>query len=505
MTRAGIPEELRDLKQWVVWRLEKRKGKQTKVPYQASTKRDSKASTTARGTWTTHKRARRVGGRWADGVGFVFTESDPYVGIDLDDVRDPETGEVEPWAQDIVDRLDSYTEVSQSGRGLHVIARGELPGKGRKRNGLEVYDRERYFCMTGDVLSGRESVKDRREEVLSVYEHERLAEGGRAAPEEVTVGDLVLRADAKASERVMRHVASHQTLRNTWNYARKEFHDDDSRYDQSLASLLARQGVGDQEIADAIIEFRRTHAKDKEKATRADYVTRTIATARAELTTGPLKLLPFSLVKRVQYGTEEASYDLVIEGREEPVTVEDTKTMESGRGMSHRLREVGYVLSDPALKQWSRITAAMLGLTEVVPMPSETERWTDTIHAYLDIPAPAPLPEPSEELGHNPVYYSREGDGVVVYLSASDLTEYLIMRLNQRITARKVAQALKRLGFTEYRRPERRLWRSPEGFLRPHVVEHWDQVTRGNAEGPRNADGADELKQRRARKRRRRA
>src|SRR5579864_4584504 len=127
----NIPNELRARRQWLVWRLENRNGKATKVPY--SSQPAQPASTNDPTTWSSFEETQNAlneGG--FNGIGFVFTAEDPYVGIDLDKCRDPETGQVEPWAKQIITDLDSYTEISQSGRGLHIIAKGEPPGKKHK-------------------------------------------------------------------------------------------------------------------------------------------------------------------------------------------------------------------------------------------------------------------------------------------------------------------------------------------------------------------------------------
>jgi primase-polymerase (primpol)-like protein len=89
------------------------------------------------------------------GIGFVLTPDDPFAGIDLDHCRDPETGEIEPWASEIVDRFQSYTEISPSGAGIRIFIRGTLPaGKGRHRGRVEVYDRGRFLTVTGQRLEG---------------------------------------------------------------------------------------------------------------------------------------------------------------------------------------------------------------------------------------------------------------------------------------------------------------------------------------------------------------
>ena len=68
------------------------------------------------------------------GIGFVFTSGDDLCGVDLDRCLNPEIGEMESLAQEIIEALDSYTEVSPSGTGVHVLLRGELP-PGRRRSG----------------------------------------------------------------------------------------------------------------------------------------------------------------------------------------------------------------------------------------------------------------------------------------------------------------------------------------------------------------------------------
>lgn len=146
-----IPQDLRTLPQWVVWKLQTRKGKLTKVPFHPQT--GTFASTTDPRTWSDFDTACRVfeQGNY-DGVGFVFTNKDPFCGIDLDKCRDPKTGTIEPWAQAIIEKLDSYTEISPSDRGVHIIIEGQLPEGQRRRGQIELYETGRYFTMTGHHL-----------------------------------------------------------------------------------------------------------------------------------------------------------------------------------------------------------------------------------------------------------------------------------------------------------------------------------------------------------------
>jgi putative DNA primase/helicase len=147
----NIPEELRQRPQWLVWKLEERDGKLTKVPYIAGGV--GKADTTDLMTWRTFEEALQAleTGRYS-GLGFVFCSADPFVGIDLDGCRNPDTGEIADWAREIIDSVsDKYVEASPSGTGVHVITRGTLRG-GRKKGSLEVYGQERFFAFTGVKL-----------------------------------------------------------------------------------------------------------------------------------------------------------------------------------------------------------------------------------------------------------------------------------------------------------------------------------------------------------------
>jgi putative DNA primase/helicase len=142
----GIPEELRVRPQWVVWKAVG--DKPDKVPYSARTGR--KASSTDLLTWSTFQDSLEANenGDHA-GLGFVFSSADPYTGIDLDDCVDAD-GEIALWALEIVRYFDSYTELSATGSGLHIIVRGETPN--RRKGDVEVYSSKRFFTVTGHAV-----------------------------------------------------------------------------------------------------------------------------------------------------------------------------------------------------------------------------------------------------------------------------------------------------------------------------------------------------------------
>src|SRR5512133_1517063 len=124
-----IPDELKSLRQWVCYRIEERDGKPTKIPYRTDRAGRGNAKSNDPSTWHTFDEVMEAVAKPKnrfDGIGFILSESDPYVFIDLDHVV--ENGELEPWARELIERVDSYTEYSQSGSGIHIIARAKKPG-----------------------------------------------------------------------------------------------------------------------------------------------------------------------------------------------------------------------------------------------------------------------------------------------------------------------------------------------------------------------------------------
>ena len=162
----GIPDELKQQVRWVGWRYSDKAGKWTKVPIACTSGRP--ADVTKSKDWTSFEQTRSaLAGKRLDGLGFVFSEDDPYVGIDLDSSRDPKTGLLHPWSEQIVHALDSYAEVSPSGTGVHVIVKGQKPPDSRSRQGnIEVYSNGRYFTMTGNRLGETPKTVEARQAAL---------------------------------------------------------------------------------------------------------------------------------------------------------------------------------------------------------------------------------------------------------------------------------------------------------------------------------------------------
>jgi hypothetical protein len=166
----NAPPEMRRLKQWCLWRLEHRldrngnvdlSRKPTKCPYKPW-QGGEKASTTNPAHWGTFEQATGApltqtgpcnpndpANRFS-GIGFVFVAGSGLTGLDLDDVGDD--AEALAVQKRIHEGFPSYTERSPSGRGYHIIVKGEVP-HGRRRGGVEVYSAERFFTFTGNVTN----------------------------------------------------------------------------------------------------------------------------------------------------------------------------------------------------------------------------------------------------------------------------------------------------------------------------------------------------------------
>ena len=169
----NVPAELRAEARWVCWRREERGGKTTKLPVCAKSGRMAKSTDPA--TWATFDEAVAAVGRWrCDGVGFVFGPDRAYTGLDLDHVI--EGGALDPEYRWVVEEAGTYTEVSPSGDGLHLIFRGSKPDWAqRSRKGqpgarvVEMYDRDRYFTVTGVVFEGHDAISENPAVVERAY------------------------------------------------------------------------------------------------------------------------------------------------------------------------------------------------------------------------------------------------------------------------------------------------------------------------------------------------
>jgi hypothetical protein len=159
ITPAGVPASLQAVPRWVLWRFEPAPGrdKPRKVPLRLDGTHGSSTDPTSWARFSDVLAAYNAAHSGADGIGFVFTDDDDIVGIDLDGCRDPVTGQLAPWARSDLDTLGSWAEVSPTGTGVHVFARGRLASGVKNKSGdgrREVYATGRYFTVTGQTVDG---------------------------------------------------------------------------------------------------------------------------------------------------------------------------------------------------------------------------------------------------------------------------------------------------------------------------------------------------------------
>jgi len=250
-----IPETLHERDQWVCWREEERDGKPTKIPVtpglgvRVINRVGDLASFEAALEYTETEHA--------DGVGFVFTDDDPIVGVDLDDCRDPETGDVDDAALDIIKRLDSYTEVSPSGTGYHVLIRGNSRRGGIAAGASNCTTRHAFFTVTGDhvertptrvarrqdalVAIHREYVQDTERDTASESEHH-----GGADDESPTTDAADVDVDLEDEDLLekARNASNGEKFERLWN-GNTVGYDSQSEADMALCCLLAFWTGGD--------------------------------------------------------------------------------------------------------------------------------------------------------------------------------------------------------------------------------------------------------------------
>ena len=185
----GYLAELQDLPQWVVWRAELEDGRPKKVPYNPNYNHlQARASVKIPKSWGTLADALLTlqSGHYS-GLGFMLTP--PLVMIDLDHSYDRATHSIsDPNAQEIVEALNSYTELSPSGTGLHILTYGQLPGKGI-HTAIEMYGQDRFTTITTDHIAGTPATIEQRQEALDAL-YQRFAPAVRETTNQNTRGGV---------------------------------------------------------------------------------------------------------------------------------------------------------------------------------------------------------------------------------------------------------------------------------------------------------------------------
>lgn len=271
-TWDSIPEELKWTNQWCLAGPDRKGG--FKAPYQINGHR---ADTTKPETWADFDSVCDAALNRGWGIGFILSENDPYSVIDLD-VKDVENAPDKPekWTKpedferysSIVRNVGSFTEVSSSGKGAHIWVRGNI-GKGRRRDGVEIYSQERFMVCTGRVWHDI-AIEDRQTILAAMASQMGMADEDEELSvwvnAEETKSDDALCAQLAAQENGAKFM---QLCTGDWQSMGYE---SQSEADLSLMSMFAFVSDNDTQC---IRLFRKFPLGFREKATRNDkYLTR---------------------------------------------------------------------------------------------------------------------------------------------------------------------------------------------------------------------------------------
>jgi putative DNA primase/helicase len=275
-TPNNIPPELREYPNWVC-------GDANKVPF--NPKNAKKALANVPGTWGTYEEAVRYSQRHRENgintIGFEMDKS-PFTGIDLDRCRNQETGEIDPWALEIIRTLDSYTEISPSGTGIRIFvtAGDDFPSVNRKKGGLgesgkgviEIANTGKYFSVTGNHLEGTPDwIGFRPEELRKVYNKYFPAKATEATPTPKTHPPLADNEIFQRAGKAANGAAFKKLFSGDWsNYPSQ------SEADLALCCMLAFWCGKD---AEHIEQLFKQSGLCREKWDREDYRTQTIQRA----------------------------------------------------------------------------------------------------------------------------------------------------------------------------------------------------------------------------------
>lgn len=251
-----IPFEMRHYPQWIVWKFEDVNNKKTKVPYNI---KGYRASVTNPQSWNSFDEVTQAVNNGFDGIGFVLTENDPYAFIDLDHTEDQE--EFSKQQTIYTNFIDTYAELSPSGKGLHIIMKGRLP-QGRRRGSVEIYSSQRFMTMTGNVYNSRhiENCQNKLDTLFnSLGKSDKIIQ---LADEQQHYADNELFEIAYNAE-------NGQKFYDLYNGHWQDYYSSQSEADHALINILSYFSRNQEQIARM---FRASALGKRQKAMREDYV-----------------------------------------------------------------------------------------------------------------------------------------------------------------------------------------------------------------------------------------
>ena len=234
-----VPQEMRDMPQWVCWQLrpdESRPGEFKKVPINTQT--GNEASSIDPSTWGSFDQAVKKEGKYS-GIGFVLANG--FFGVDLDKcsdaISDFQHGTEDNIVSEFVHILQSYSEYSPSGQGIHIICKGSLPPGRRRKGPVEMYEKGRYFTVTGQACSSYSTLRDCTETIKVL--HEKYLGGGNAPTTGLSVPILPLNLSDAEIIGMAGQSKQGQMFKDLWEGNFTPYHHSQSEADISLCNILA--------------------------------------------------------------------------------------------------------------------------------------------------------------------------------------------------------------------------------------------------------------------------
>lgn len=286
MDMRFFPAELKALPQWCVASLlPGTDGKPDKAPYNPTNGR--RASVTDRSTWGTFEQALAMRDHWRETsapdaqVGFVFNEGDPFAVIDLDTYK-AATERTKSFHSEVLANALTYTELSQSGLGTHIIGRGWVAeGAHNEPNAIEIYSHARFMICTGNVgANGQVRGVDDIQPLLDYLYP--LLKGGKQGVvnwRDLGDGEESLISDVELVERAS-NAMNGDKFDRLCNGDLSDHGGDWSSADAALIQFLCWYTPDNNQVARL---FMKSKLAERDKALRPDYVPRTISKMRGKL------------------------------------------------------------------------------------------------------------------------------------------------------------------------------------------------------------------------------
>lgn len=338
-----IPQELKLCKNWVGWKAVPDKDDPShfgKIPVCVSS--GENASSTFPGDWEDFETA--VNSRYRNQLGFVFTDS-PFFGVDIDRQEDALNaflnGDTDNIIGEFVTGLQSYAELSPSGKGVHIICKGTLPGGANRRGCVEMYDTGRFFTVTGKCIADypaadcTETVKPLFEKYLGSQSDNKTTEQ-RAVPSQIPAGSSTPQISFSISERLEKAKQSKRSGAKFSDLMAGKYegwYKSHSEADMALCNMLAFWL--DKNAADMDSVFRTSGLmRDKwnRKQSGSTYGALTVQKAVSDCT-----------ATYSDYSKQKSNYSITVSGAGEPVVSLEQNLKEysfDDTGNSERLRDI---------------------------------------------------------------------------------------------------------------------------------------------------------------------